>query len=390
MSEQTTTEPIKTPLSYRVRFLRHRVIPIGIWLLAVSSLILWSRGQVHYLDGVGIVETRQIAVSPMIDGTVRSLAADIFDTIQQGQIIVVMDDAIIGAELLVAEAEMAQLRSTVLAESSRLDTELAQLQADNLNDVRRFRMDEEEARLEYLDMVVRQESDTIKLERLRIEMGRHRDLVNQDIAAEEIYDDTRLRHEELKKELEEGEIALAAAKTLMDSAAQRRQELERDDPVTLDAADFLAPIRQALNVQEARIGEIKQRRAKLALIAPVSGQVVHIFHGPGETVLAGTPILAITGSGSRRVLAYVDERAAGQIQPGSEVRLQSQGRPEKIVVARVASAGSAVEELPLSLRKIPILPEWGFPVLIDDIPQDVFLPGERLSVRIKMSVAPEN
>lgn len=151
----------------------------------------------------------------------------------------------------------------------------------------------------------------------------------------------------------------------------------------MDARDFLAPIRQALNVQEALISGIKQRRAMLVLTAPVSGQISRIFHHPGETVLAGDPILAMTDTSSQRVLAYVDERSAGQIQEGSEVRLQSQGRPERIATARVARAGTAFQELPISLRLTPILPEWGFPVLIGDIPRGVFLPGERLSVRIK-------
>ena len=239
-----------------------------------------------------------------------------------------------------------------------------------------------DTRLQYLEMVVRQESDTIKLERLQIRMDRQRDLSARDVTAEELYDDTRLRYAALKKELDENEAALEAAKLLLDQSTQRRAEWE-GQVLDVDVDDFLAPIRQALNVQEARISEIKQRRAMLALSAPVGGQIVHIFHRPGETVLAGEPVLAITDTGYQRVLAYVDERSAGKIQSGNEVRLQSEHRPERIVIARVARAGAGIQELPLALRKTPVFPEWGFPVLISDILQGVFLPGERLKVRIK-------
>ena len=252
--------------------------------------------------------------------------------------------AVIGAELVVAEAQMARLHLKVLAESRRLDSDLAQQEADALNDLRRFQMNEEEARLQYLEMVVRQESDTIKLERLRIQMARQRDLVDQDVAAEELYDDTRLRHEQLKKELEENELALEAAKQLLEQSTQRRSEWESQSLV-VDSDDFLGPIRQALNVQEARISEIKQRRAMLALSAPVSGQVLHIFHRPGETVLAGDPIMAIADTGYQRVLAYVDERSAGEIQSGDKVRLQSEHRPDRIIVGRVERMAGAMVPL---------------------------------------------
>ncbi len=362
--------------------LRHRVIPAAVWLCAIVLLLVWAGGRSQYLEGVGIVEARQTVVSPIVDGNLQSLAVDIFDEIEQGQFLAMMDDTVVSGELAVAEAELAQLRSNVPAESRRLDSELAQQEADALNNLRRFQMNEEEARLQYLEMVVRQESETIKLERLRLQMERQRDLVARDVNAEELYDDTRLRHDALKKELEENESALEAAKQLLRQCTQRRAEWEAQ-VLVVDPDDFLGPIRQALNVQEARIGEIKQRRALLALSAPVDGQVVYIFHRPGETVLAGDPVLAIADTGYQRVLAYVDERSAGKIQSGNEVRLQSEHRPDRIVVARVARAGAGIQELPLALRKTPVFPEWGFPVLISDIPQGVFLPGERLKVRIK-------
>lgn len=384
MSETTSDKPIRTPLAYRLRLMRHRTIPLIVWICVIAALLVMGRGDLRYINGVGVVEARQFAVSPAIDGIIQSLAVDILDTIEAGQILALMDDTIVAAELVVAEAEMSRIRMKVRAEGRRLDEEFAQKEADVLNDLRRFQINEENARLEYLDKVVRQESDTIKLERLRLDMNRQRDLVAQNIHAEELYDDTRLRYEALKTEIEQNETAISVAKTNLDRAVERRVDWE-SQVVDGDTVDFLGPIREALNVQEARINEIKQRRRMLALNAPVSGQVTHIFHRPGETVLAGDPIMAITDTSNQRVIAYVDERSAGKVIPGSEVHLQSENRPDRAVVAIVARAGAALEELPIVLRGTPILPEWGFPVLISQIPQGVFLPGERLRVSIKAS-----
>ena len=156
MSETTNNRPITSPLTHRVRILRHRVVPAAVWLCSIVLLLVWEGGRSQYLVGVGIVEARQTLVSPIIDGNLQSLAVDIFDEIEQGQTLAMMDDTVVSGELAVAEAELAQLRLTVLAESRRLDSDLAQQEADALNDLRRFQMNEEEARLQYLEMVVRQ------------------------------------------------------------------------------------------------------------------------------------------------------------------------------------------------------------------------------------------
>lgn len=383
MSETTNNRPVIITFKDRIRTLRHRVIPAAVWLCAILLLFVWAGGRSRYLFGVGIVEARQTLVSPIVDGNLQSLAVDIFEEIRAGQILAMMDDTVIGAELAVAAAEMAQLRAEVLAESRRLDSNDAEQEADELNTLRRFQMNEAEAELDYLVMISEQEADTIKLGRLLLEMNRQRDLVDQDIGTEELYDDARLRHEELSKELEENELAIKSAKEMLEQATRRRSELEDQFQIP-GGGDFLAPIREELNVQAAKISEIKQRRAMLALTAPVSGQIMHIFHRPGETVLAGDPIMAIADTGYQRVLAYVDERSAGDIQSGNEVRLQSEHRPDRIIVGRVESAGAAIQELPIALRRTPVFPEWGFPVLISDIPQGVFLPGERLKVRIEI------
>ncbi len=383
MSETASNRPVVITFKDRIRTLRHRVIPAAVWLCAILLLFVWAGGRSRYLVGVGIVEARQTLVSPIVDGNLQSLAVDIFEEIRAGQILAMMDDTVIGAELAVAAAEMAQLRAEVLAESRRLDSNDAEQEADELNTLRRFQMNEAEAELDYLVMISEQEADTIKLGRLLLEMNRQRDLVDQDIGTEELYDDARLRHEELSKELEENELAIKSAKEMLEQATQRRSELEEQFQIP-GGGDFLAPIREELNVQAAKISEIKQRRAMLALTAPVSGQVMHIFHRPGETVLAGDPIMAIADTGYQRVLAYVDERSAGEVRSGNEVRLQSEHRPDRIIVGRVESAGAAIQELPIALRKTPVFPEWGFPVLITDIPQGVFLPGERLKVRIEI------
>ncbi len=387
MIESRTKAPVSVSFVHRMRVLRRRLIPAAVWLSAATLLVVWAGGRSQYISGVGLVEAIQTVVAPIEDGNIQDLYVDIFDTVEKDEIIGWMNDTIVVAELAVADAKVAQLRSRIVAERGKLDSQFAVQEADTRNNLRRFKMNEAEAHLQYLEIDRQQEADIIKMERLRLDMERQQRLVAQDVVAQDLYDDARLRYDELKKEVEKNRPALRAAKQLHEQATQRRIEWEDQSPAAA-SDDFLAPIRESLNVQQARISEIKQRVAMLALTAPATGQVLQIFHRPGETVLAGDPILAIAGTGNQRVLAYVDARAAGDIQPGDEVIIRSEHRPGRVAEARVSNAGAGITELPIALRSTPILPEWGFPVLISNIPQGVFLPGERLSIRIRTNTAP--
>lgn len=371
----------------RARYWRQRALPALVWVVCVAALVVLARGRAQYLDGVGLAESYAASVAPVQDGKLESVAVDLFDSIEQGQPVAVMDDALMRAELTMAEAELGRLHSKIAAERRRLEADFASRQANAMDDLRRFRMDEEEARLQYLEMTTKQESDKVKLERLKIQMERYRDLVGQQIGEAELYDETRLRYEALRKELEENTGALAAAKAELDQAVARREAREGQS-VEADTADLLEPIRLALDVQEARIQEIRERRAQLVLHSPIAGRVTQILHRSGETVLAGDPILVIEDETSRRVVAYVKEEAAGRVRPGDVAHVRSHGRPGVTATARVARLGAGIENLPVAAQNLPLLSERGYPVLIDSIPEDVFFPGERVTVRIGAAGTP--
>jgi len=383
MTEFSENRTVVAPASARIRYWRQRAAPALVWMLCVGALAVVSRQRAHYVDGIGLAEAPVSTVAPALDGTLESVAVDLFAEIQPGQIVAVMNDAIVRAELEVAGAELTQLAAVLTAERRRLESEQSDRQLAALDDVRRFRMNEEEAKVQYLDMVVKQETNTVELERLRIEMERNRNLINQQIGVAEDYDDTRMRHEALKKELEQNAAAIAAAKGQLDQAIARREE--RDGQHTLDAAteDYLSPVRSELDVQSAKINEIKLRREQLVMRSPIAGQVTQLLRGPGETVLAGDPVLIISDNSSHRVVAYLKEDAAQRVHPGNEVLIRSQGRPEVTARAKVARMGATIEDLPLAVQSMPLITQRGYPVLIDSVAPGTFIPGERLVVRIR-------
>jgi multidrug resistance efflux pump len=382
MSESSGNLVVSTPVSARMRYWRQRAVPALVWAACVAVLVLVSRQRAHYVEGIGLAEGRTSTIAPAVDGTLESVAVDLFTEIQAGQIVAVMNDLIVRAELDVASAELGRLGAVLTAERRELETDQTDRQLAALDDVRRFRMNEEDARLKYLDMTVRQETNTVELERLRIQMDRYRSLVAQNIGEAQQYDETRLRYETLKKEIEENTTAIAAAKQQLDQAMARRTERE-SRPLDAASEDFLLPVRSQLEVQQARIQQIRERRAQLVLRSPIDGRVAQLLRGPGETVLAGDPVLVIADRTSHRVVAYLKEDAAQRVQPGAEVLLKSQGRPQVSARARVARLGAAIENLPPAAQGMPLITQRGYPVLIDVIAPGTFIPGERIAVRIR-------
>lgn len=92
-------------------------------------------------------------------------------------------------------------------------------------------------------------------------------------------------------------------------------------------------------------------------------------------------MLVITGTESRRVLAYVDEKSARHIRQGIPVEIRSNDSPAKVVTAEVLKVGSAIEELPVRLRRNAVFPQSGLPVLAGAIPPGIFYPGESLRLK---------
>lgn len=378
--------PIVMPSRRRGRILRQRLAPFTIWGCAIIVFLLMNAQTAPFEHAIGIVEIDEVVLAPLEDGTIRSLNADRFDSIQEGDVVAMMDDTIIVAELAVEEAKLGQIRAELEVERNRLENDVERNETDQLDDLRRYRLDEEQAHLEHLELIVTIEADRVKLERLQIEMDRQLNLVTQDIGDEQTYDDMRLRHLELKKELELNDQTLRIAKRNADTTTERRKEREEQlSSPSRNTLLYMEPYLQEIKVQEARREEIQQQRLSLTLRAPISGQIAQVFYGPGETILSGTPLLTIQSNDARRVIAYVNEQVASTIQPGTEVQLRSQARPQILASAKILRAGSALEELPSRIWSTPIIAQWGYPILIGDIPPDVFLPGETVNVQFRRS-----
>ena len=375
---------IQTPVQRRFRLWRQRYAPIVVWLVAVGALYFLIGEKPREIAAIGIVELRNVQVSPVMAGALHSLGVDLFDTVESGEPVALMDDTLVEAELLTAQAELARLRIALELQNDRLKFDATSRALDSQNDYRRFMLNEETARLDYLDRVVQQETDKVSLQRLELLVKRQENLLGNVIDVD-TFDDTRLQRDLVKTRIAQNEEATKIAKDRIADAAKRLSDFEGwyGTEIQKSTDVVLIPLREELAVQEARINEVTMRRLALVLRAPLSGQVSSILRRSGETVLSGEPILTITDPNSTRVLAYVDEQNAHAITVGAQARIRPQFRQGEVITAKVKSHATQIADFPLSLWRSPITPRRGLSLLIGDLPEGhQYLPGEAVTVRV--------
>ncbi len=376
-------DKIKTPFSRLLLLWRRRYAPVIVWAGAIVLAVVLVQEQHVYVDAPGVVESNTVFVASLVDGTVQSLAVDLLDPVEAGQVVAVMDDALVRSEMAVAEAELERVRALLDAEMANYAQDQQLEQASVQNDLRRFQLNEEEARIDHLDRVIGHETDKVTLERLAVQLKREAAMRDQHLLDDATYDQTRLTYDALKIKVEKDKQAIELAEKNIDTAAARRETQETMETNGSATDAVLRALQADIGAQQAQVAAVQERRRRLTLVAPVSGQVAAITRRPGESVLAGDPVLTISGEAGNRVLAYVDERTAKHFDVGDSVELLSKTHPRKIVTGEIVKVGAVVEPFPLRLQASPMMVQHGYAILVGGLPEGAFRPGEALDLQLR-------
>ncbi|MFP4380090.1 MAG: HlyD family secretion protein [Candidatus Sumerlaeia bacterium] len=368
-------KPVATPWGRKLRFFGRKIVPLLAWI-AVIGMIAWlARHRVYHMEAVGIVEKQSALLVAPMDGRIIAMGVSLFDQVKQGDVLALMDDKQFRLQAQTARAEMDRLKAALTA----MHVETAGLIQDEL---RRYQLNAEEARLDLLDRQVAMETDRVQLLELRMNLERYGKLVEENIMDRESYDILRLQEEALETKIKENEKAIAYARQMLKEAERRLADKQKDKPETLIEAG-IEPLSQEIRAQQSRIEEMNALAENLVLRAPLSGMISNISKLTGENVLAGTELLQISAPESNTVLGYIADASITDIHEGDTVQLISRRNPREIVHAKIIKVGSSIERFPNRLRPDPNRPQWGLSIRIGAIPENQFYPGEVLDIRLR-------
>lgn len=402
---------IISPTSFLSRLRRH-ILPIMVWLSVVACVVgLFSRRSQRFeVLGIAQGQVRQIAAT--CTGRLKSVPVSLFEQVEVGQTLAVVDTILDNEQLLEAElksqlaaatAEIEHLVAQLIPTQEALLASEADREINRIADMRRFLVDVEQNRLQILGLRSQIASDRIVLEDLAIEVKITEDLLEKEAVAPYELQKVKVQYNSLAKKIEEDQHMLEQAKSDLGQAQQRHDDYARKHPFHPSVNDALDVIRKAIGVQEhlmdgllSQLEALKSREA-LELKSPFDGVVVglqantnevafrrpgeNILRRPGEVVTAGDPIFAIAETEPSEIIAYVNEAQLGQVREKMPVELIKNTQPAQIAWSEVIFVGPTAELMPERLWRNISIPQWGRPIIVN-IPEGLELvPGEIVGIR---------
>jgi multidrug resistance efflux pump len=367
--------------------------------VGAAALSVWLWGQQGGMaTTVGVAEVLWTNLSAPANGTLVHLPRDwqTFEKVSRGQVVARLNDDECLAALAVIRTQIAQIGKELLATDAKTRMDLgaaarsiANAEQQPVLELRRLATDIEKLRLDLLDRQTLIYTDKIELTRQTERLEAIKKLVAQGSETQYTLWDVQMRVDVIKQRLTGNDKTLAFAKTQLQAAVDRHEELLKTlakNPVATQPSDvdvFLAPIRAAIAVEEARKQELDLRLASLTVKAPFDGMIREIFCFPGQTVTLGTPIMTIVAKAPPHVLAYLREYHRLDPRVGAMVDMRVRTLPVRSLGGTVAEVGPQVVRVPVELLRDPAKPEWGLPIRIDMVPKSGLHPGELVDVTFR-------
>ncbi|MFO0757488.1 MAG: HlyD family efflux transporter periplasmic adaptor subunit [Byssovorax sp.] len=345
--------PPPIPLLRRLRGRFTNLLPALIWVAALAGAASLYQTEATHGDVFAFAEVDEVAVTPEIDGVIATEPLEIGQEIKLGEVAATLQTKEIDERIRLARADLEQL-PVRLGEALRL--ELVGSAGDSR--LTTFGQDGQRIKVAHEKLSAQQETDRAALAAIGPQLARLKDLVDKKLIPAESMNDLVLK------------------KAILEKTIAARSELIKSSKGRLDVWAS-----EETRLAELRIGELERERAKYRLDAPASGTVELILHHPGEFVIAGTPIAQIQVRRPGRMVAFIADPLIPKIHPGVTATLRVRERPGTSIEARVLSVGPRIEEVPIRLRFVPTVVQWGRRIVLEIPVEKDPLPGEVYSVR---------
>ncbi len=289
---------------------------LGLAGVAVAAWMAWrsadrDRLPEGFASGNGRIEAVEIDVATKIAGRVQSIAVTEGDFVSAGQVLAVMDTAVLQAQR--REAEAGLQRATIGIET-----------AQNLVAQR-----EAEKRAAVATTALRQ----AELDAARRRLTRTESLAEQSITAAQALDDDRARHEAAKAAVSAAEAQSAAA----------------DAAISLAKSEVVGA-RAAVEAARATIERIAADIEDCTLRAPRDGRIQYRVAEPGEVLAAGGRVLNLVDLGDVYMIFFLPTAAAGGVAFGAEVRLVLDAAPQFVIPASASYVADVAQFTPKTVE----------------------------------------
>ena len=373
----------------------HHLAPVAVWVLTSLAVVglFYTRSQQVVV--FGLVQGRVFDVATTCTGRVISVNVKLFDRVQKGQTVAVMDivpdnkriDEQLKSQLETISAQIQHLTAQLIPTQERLVAEVSQTETARAKDLRQFADDVDSMRLRVLELRARIETERMNGQTLEGDIAITRKLVDANALVVEELNKLRQQYATVETTIQDNQIQLEQAQKNLDSAQQRLASFSAMTVEHPSVDHALEVIRKQIGVQEHLMNEVTTQLAVLRsqqafeLKSPFDGIVSRIALDVGDVADVNASVVRIAQADPTEVLGYIDESQASQIREGVAVEVVRRGPPPMIARAEVVSVGPVVEQLPTQLWRSRNIPQWGRPFLVRASADMKLLAGEKVGIR---------
>jgi HlyD family secretion protein len=369
--------------------------PLGIVSLFIVHLILLNGCNAKEANGTivasGFIEGEEVIVAPEVAGRVVEMRADRGDEVQEDEVLVLLDAALLQSQRMEAEAGVTAARANLARveagtrpeEIAAARAALAQAEAERDGAAQAVVFAQEVISNPLsLDAEIDAARTQASLAEQGVEMARA-DLAEMELwhglhigeggDSERAWDlqlqafqdaltqaqaelvgsqrylnallDIRANPLELEVQLHAAEAMYELAEAQVAVAQAALTELQAG-PTADEVAVARAQVRQA----EAAVGLVDAQIAQLTLAAPMDGIVTSRSAQAGETAIAGSPLLTIANLDEVTLVIYIPENRIGQIGVGQEVEVRVDSFLGRVFAGQVANIAGEAEFTPRNVQ----------------------------------------